>query len=167
MEEVVVTGMGCVSSLGNSPDELWSNLLAGKSGVSNVTRFDTTAYAVHFGSEVKVFDASPYYSERDAKRYSRGIQYAVHAAETALKNAGIDPKAEDVTRAGVMLTSGIGGMDTYYETSVVLGTRGPRRVSPFFIPMSIVNMVPGEVAIRLGWMGPNWAPVSACASSNR
>lgn len=166
MEEVVVTGMGCVSSLGNSPDELWSNLLAGKSGVSNVTRFDTSAYAVHFGSEVKVFDASPYYSERDAKRYSRGIQYGVHAAETALKNAGIDPKAEDVTRAGVMLTSGIGGMDSYYETSVTLGTRGPRRVSPFFIPMSIVNMVPGEVAIRLGWMGPNWAPVSACASSN-
>ncbi len=166
MEEVVVTGMGCVSSLGNSPDELWSNLLAGKSGVSNVTRFDTSAYAVHFGSEVKVFDASPYYSERDAKRYSRSIQYGVHAAETALKNAGIDPKAEDVTRAGVMLTSGIGGMDTYYETSVVLGTRGPRRVSPFFIPMSVVNMVPGEIAIRLGWMGPNWAPVSACASSN-
>ena len=167
MEEVVVTGMGCVSSLGNSPDELWSNLLAGKSGVSNVIRFDTSAYAVHFGSEVKVFDASPYYSERDAKRYSRSIQYAVHAAETALKNAGIeDSHSVDITRAGVMITSGIGGMDTYYETSVALGTRGPRRVSPFFIPMAIVNMVPGEVAIRMGWMGPNWAPVSACASSN-
>lgn len=167
MEEVVITGMGCVSSLGNSPDELWSNLLAGKSGVSNIIRFDTEAFAVHFASEIKIFDASPYYNERDAKRYSRCIQYGVHAAETALKNAGIsDPKSVDITRAGVMITSGIGGMDTYYETSVALGTRGPRRVSPFFIPMSIVNMVPGEVAIRLGWMGPNWAPVSACSSSN-
>ncbi len=167
MEDVVVTGMGCVSSLGNSPDELWTNLLAGKSGVSNIIRFDTSDYGVHFGSEVKVFDASPYYSERDAKRYSRSIQYAVHAAETALKNAGIeDSHSVDITRAGVMITSGIGGMDTYYETSVALGTRGPRRVSPFFIPMAIVNMVPGEVAIRMGWMGPNWAPVSACASSN-
>ncbi len=167
MEDVVVTGMGCVSSLGNSPDELWTNLLAGKSGVSNIIRFDTSDYGVHFGSEVKVFDASPYYSERDAKRYSRSIQYAVHAAETALKNAGIeDSHSVDITRAGVMITSGIGGMDTYYETSVALGTRGPRRVSPFFIPMAIVNMVPGEVAIRVGWMGPNWAPVSACASSN-
>lgn len=167
MEDVVVTGMGCVSSLGNSPDELWTNLLAGKSGVSNIIRFDTSDYGVHFGSEVKIFDASPYYSERDAKRYSRSIQYAVHAAETALKNAGIeDSHSVDITRAGVMITSGIGGMDTYYETSVALGTRGPRRVSPFFIPMAIVNMVPGEVAIRMGWMGPNWAPVSACASSN-
>jgi 3-oxoacyl-[acyl-carrier-protein] synthase II len=167
MEDVVVTGMGCVSSLGNSPDELWTNLLAGKSGVSNIIRFDTSDYGVHFGSEVKVFDASPYYSERDAKRYSRSIQYAVHAAETALKNAGIeDSHSVDITRAGVMIASGIGGMDTYYETSVALGTRGPRRVSPFFIPMAIVNMVPGEVAIRMGWMGPNWAPVSACASSN-
>jgi len=167
MEDVVVTGMGCVSSLGNSPDELWANLLTGKSGVSNIIRFDTSDYGVHFGSEVKVFDASPYYSERDAKRYSRSIQYAVHAAETALKNAGIeDSHSVDITRAGVMITSGIGGMDTYYETSVALGTRGPRRVSPFFIPMAIVNMVPGEVAIRMGWMGPNWAPVSACASSN-
>jgi 3-oxoacyl-[acyl-carrier-protein] synthase II len=135
--------------------------------VSNIVRFDTTDYGVHFGSEVKVFDASPYYSERDAKRYSRSIQYAVHAAETALKNAGIeDSHSVDVTRAGVMITSGIGGMDVYYETSVALGTRGPRRVSPFFIPMAIVNLVPGEVAIRMGWMGPNWAPVSACASSN-
>ncbi|MFA6342998.1 MAG: beta-ketoacyl synthase N-terminal-like domain-containing protein, partial [Fibrobacteraceae bacterium] len=124
MEDVVVTGMGCVSSLGNSPDELWTNLLAGKSGVSNIIRFDTSDYGVHFGSEVKVFDASPYYSERDAKRYSRSIQYAVHAAETALKNAGIeDSHSVDITRAGVMITSGIGGMDTYYETSVALGTR--------------------------------------------
>ncbi len=168
MEEVVVTGMGCVSSLGNNPADLWNNLLAGKSGVSLVDRFDMTNYDVKFGAQVKDFDASPYYSERDASRYARSIQYAVHSVETALKMAGINDSRQDVdiTRAGVMLTSGIGSMDIYYENSVIIGTKGPRRVSPFFIPMSIINMVPGEVSIRLGWMGPNWAPVSACASAN-
>lgn len=166
MEEVVVTGMGCVTPLGNNPNELWTNLLAEKSGISNIIRFNTDAYDVHFAGEIKDFDPSPYFNVRDAKRYSRNIQYVVHSAMTALENAGLDPKSVDPTRAGVILASGMGGMDVYYETSVTLSTRGPGRVSPFFIPMVISNMGSGEVSIRLGWMGPSFTPVSACASSN-
>jgi len=167
MEEVVITGMGCVTSLGNTPDELWNNLLAGKSGVSMIDRFDTEAFTVKFGGQIKNFDASPYYNDRDAARTSRNIQYAVHSADTALKMAGItDSRAIDVTRAGVMIGSGMGGMEIFYESSVALHTKGPRRISPFFVPQAIANMVAGEVGIRLGWMGPNWSPVSACATSN-
>ena len=166
MEEVVVTGMGCVTPLGNNPNELWTNLMAEKSGISNIIRFNTDAYDVHFAGEIKEFDPSPYFNVRDAKRYSRNIQYVVHSAMTALENAGLDPKSVDPTRGGVILASGMGGMDVYYDTSVTLATRGPSRVSPFFIPMVISNMGSGEVSIRLGWMGPSFTPVSACASSN-
>jgi len=168
MEEVVVTGMGCVTDLGNTPDELWNNLLAGNSGIGFIDRFDTEAYPVKFAGQIKEFDASPYYSERDRKRISRNIQYAVHAAETALKMAGIEDSktAVDVARAGIIVGSGMGGMEIFYESSVNLGTKGPRGVSPFFVPQAIANMVAGEIAIRTGWMGPNWSPVSACATSN-
>lgn len=166
MEEVVVTGMGCVTPLGNNPDELWTNLLAEKSGVSKIERFNTDAYDVRFAGEIKAFDPSAYFSVRDAKRYSRNIQYVVHSAMKALENAGLAPDSVDPTRAGVILASGMGGMDVYYETSVTLANRGPSRVSPFFIPMVISNMGSGEVSIRLGWMGPSFTPVSACASSN-
>jgi len=168
MEEVVITGMGCVTDLGNTPDELWNNLLAGKSGIAVIDRFDTEAYPVKFAGQVREFDASPYYSERDCKRISRNIQYAVHAAESALKMAGIEDSktAVDVTRAGIIVGSGMGGMEIYYESSVNLSVKGPRGVSPFFVPQAISNMVAGEIAIRTGWMGPNWSPVSACATSN-
>lgn len=168
MEEVVVTGMGCVTCLGNTPDDLWNNLLSGKSGIGFIDRFDTEPHSVKFAGQIKSFDASPYYSERDRKRISRNIQYAVHSAETALKMAGIqDSKTEiDVKRAGVIIGSGMGGMEMFYESSVNLSQKGPRGVSPFFVPQAIANMVAGEVAIRLGWMGPNWSPVSACATSN-
>ena len=168
MEEIVITGMGCVTDLGNTPGELWNNLLAGKSGIWAIDRFDTEAYSVKFAGQIKEFDASPYYSERDRKRISRSTQYAVHAAETALKMAGIEDSktAVDVTRAGVIVGSGMGGMEIFYESSVNLGTKGPRYVSPFFVPQAIANMVAGEIAIRTGWMGVNWSPVSACATSN-
>lgn len=166
MEEVVVTGMGCVSALGNTPEILWENLLAGKSGVTTITHFDTSAYEVHFAAEVKEFDASPYFSDRDQKRYSRNIQYAVSAASDAVKNSGLNVDSLDKSRAGVILASGMGGMDVYYDTSATLSNKGPRRVSPFFIPMAITNMAAGEVSIRFGFMGPNFTTTSACASSN-
>lgn len=166
MEEVVVTGMGCVSALGNTPEILWENLLAGKSGVTTITHFDTSAYEVHFAAEVKEFDASPYFSDRDQKRYSRNIQYAVSAASDAVKNSGLNVDSLDKSRAGVILASGMGGMDVYYDTSATLANKGPRRVSPFFIPMAITNMAAGEVSIRFGFMGPNFTTTSACASSN-
>ena len=120
MEEVVVTGMGCVSALGNTPEILWENLLAGKSGVTTITHFDTSAYEVHFAAEVKEFDASPYFNDRDQKRYSRNIQYAVSAASDAVKNSGLNVDSLDKSRAGVILASGMGGMDVYYDTSATL-----------------------------------------------
>lgn len=166
MEEIVVTGAGVVSSLGLSPEELWSNLQAGKSGIDMIDRFDTEKYAVRFAGQIRQFDSSPYYSERDAARTARNIQYAVHASETAVKMANLDSKDLDVSRAGVIIGSGMGGMDVFYDNAVALEARGPRRVSPFFVPMAILNMASGEVSIRLGWMGPNWAPVSACATAN-
>lgn len=167
MEEVVITGMGCVTSLGHSPEELWNNLLAGKSGVSLIDRFSTEGFSVKIGGQIRNFDASPYYSERDASRTSRNIQYAMHAAVSALKMAGIeDTRSVDVSRAGVIVGSGMGGMEVFYDSAVALHTKGPRRVSPFFVPQAIANMVAGEIGIRLGWMGANWSPVSACATSN-
>jgi 3-oxoacyl-[acyl-carrier-protein] synthase II len=160
--------MGCVTDLGNTPDELWSNLLAGKSGVGLIDRFNTEAYSVKFAGQIKEFDASPYYSERDRKRISRSIQYAVHSAETALKMAGIEDSktSVDVKRAAILVGSGMGGMEIFYESSANLSAKGPRGVSPFFVPQAIANMVAGEIGIRMGWMGPNWSPVSACATSN-
>ncbi|GBU25631.1 3-oxoacyl-ACP synthase [Fibrobacteria bacterium R8-3-H12] len=163
MEEIVVTGMGCVTDLGNTADDLWNNLLAGKSGIGLIDRFDTEAFSVKFAGQIREFEPP-----RESKRLSRSTQYAVYAAEQALKMAGIeDPKsAVDVKRAAVIVGSGMGGMEIFYQSSVNLGTKGPRQVSPFFVPQAIANMPAGEIAIRTGWMGPNWAPVSACATSN-
>ena len=166
MEEVVITGMGCVSALGNSPDMLWDNLLQGKSGVALIDRFDSSALPIKIAAAVKEFDGSEFFSARDQSRFSKCIQYAVYSAFQALASAGIDPKAEDPSRSGVIIGAGIGGMNCYTENAVTWGTRGPSLVSPFFIPMSITNMPAGEVSNRTGWMGPCFAVVSACATSN-
>ena len=160
MEEVVITGMGCVSALGNTPDMLWDNLLQGKSGVALIDRFDTSACPIKIAAAVREFDGSDFFSARDQSRFSKCIQYAVYSAYKALASAGIDPKAEDPSRSGVIIGAGIGGMNTYTENAVTWGTRGPSRVSPFFIPMSITNMPAGEVSNRTGWMGPCFAVVS-------
>lgn len=166
MEDVVITGMGCVSALGNSPETLWNNLLEGKSGISIIDRFDISEYPIKIAAAVKEFDASEYLNARDQSRLSKCIQYAVFAASEALKDANVDPFNEDPTRAGVIIGSGIGGMQVYSDSVVALDKRGPSRVSPFFIPMSIVNMPAGEVSNRTKWMGPCYAVVSACATSN-
>ena len=160
MEEVVITGMGCVSALGNTPDVLWDNLLQGKSGIATIDRFDVSACPIKIAAAVKEFDGSEFFSARDQSRFSKCIQYAVYSAYKALANAGIDPKAEDPSRSGVIIGAGIGGMNCYTENAVTWGTRGPSRVSPFFIPMSITNMPAGEVSNRTGWMGPCFAVVS-------
>lgn len=165
MENVVVTGMGVVSSLGNSPEELFSNLLAGRSGISLIERFDTEKYSVKFAGEVKDFE-NPYFEPRDMKRTARNIQYQVYSSMEAVKMAGLEDAEIDKTRAGVIVGSGMGGMEIFHDSAVNCDTKGPRRVSPFFVPMAIGNMAAGEVSIRLGYMGPNWAVVSACATAN-
>lgn len=166
MEEVVVTGMGCVSPLGNDPEVLWKNLLAGKSGVSNIERFNTDEYPVHFAGEVKVFDPTPYFTEKELKRYPRNVLYAMHSAMTALEQSGLDLKTVNHSRAGVILASGMGGVDVYYNGSLTLANKGPKYLSPYFMPSVISNLASNFISIRLGWMGPSFATLSACASSN-
>ena len=164
--EVVITGTGIVSPIGNDPESYFANLLAGKSGISNITRFDTTAYPVHFAGEVKEFNGSAYFDAKEIGRTSRYIQYLMHAALTAVERAGLKDAKLDITRAGMILGSGMGGIEIFTENAGLLETKGPKRVSPFFIPMAITNMGSGMVAMRLGWRGPNWSVSSACATGN-
>lgn len=166
VENVVVTGMGCVSSLGNFPDELWRNLLLGKSGVKTIQRFDASSFTSQIAGEIRDFPPSEFCSKRDQSRFSRYVTYAIFAARQAVRDAGIFPANEDPARCGAVIGSSIGGMTHYYDAAVTLSTRGPNRVSPFFIPMAIVNMASGEVCNRLGWMGPSYSVTSACATSN-
>jgi 3-oxoacyl-[acyl-carrier-protein] synthase II len=166
MENVVITGIGLASALGHDIETFWANLLAGKSGVSNIERVDTEKYAVKFGAEIKEYDHSPYFSDRDAKRTSRNIIYGVGASKQALEMAGLNDTNFDPLRAGIIVGSGMGGMEIFHDNSAALANKGPRRVSPFFIPMAIPNMVAGEISIQTGFMGPNWSIVSACATSN-
>lgn len=164
--EVVITGMGLASPLGHTPEAFFANLLEGKSGISTITRFDTSAYAVHFAGEIKEFDGSKYFDAKEIGRTSRFVQYMVHAALSAVDRAGLHDGNTDKARAGMILGSGMGGIEVFTENAALLETKGPKRVSPFFIPMSITNMGSGMVAMRLGWRGPNWSVSSACATGN-
>lgn len=164
--EVVITGMGVVSCLGNTPEAFFENLLAGKSGISNITRFDTEAYPVHFAGEVKEFDPTPYFDAKEIGRTSRFIQYLMHAAVTAVERSGLLQSKLDKNRAGMILGSGMGGIEVFSDNAALLFSKGPKRVSPFFVPMAITNMGTGMVAMRLGWRGPNWSVSSACATGN-
>ena len=165
--DVVITGMGLVSPLGNTPELFFSRLLEGRSGISNIDRFDTSAYTVHFAGEVKEFDGEAHFDAKELGRTSRYIQYLMHAALAAVDNAGFGGGAKlNPERAGMILGSGMGGIEVFTENAGLLVNKGPKRVSPFFIPMSITNMGAGMVAMRLGWRGPNWSVTSACATGN-
>ena len=161
---VLVTGTGVISPLGNSTEVFWDNLLAGKSGAGPITRFDVTAYGTRFACEVKDFSTDGVLDRKEAKRMDRFVQYAVMAAHEALRTSGLDLESTDRTRVGVIIGSGIGGMETFEEQHSNLVHKGPGRVSPFFIPMMIVDMAAGQVSIQFGLKGPNFATVSACAS---
>lgn len=161
---VLVTGTGVISPLGNSTEVFWGNLIAGKSGAGPITRFDVTAYGTRFACEVKDFSFDGVLDRKEAKRMDRFVQYAVMAAHEGLRTSGLDLKSIDRTRIGVIIGSGIGGMETFEEQHSNLVHKGPGRVSPFFIPMMIVDMAAGQVSIQFGLQGPNFATVSACAS---
>lgn len=162
---VVVTGLGLVTPVGNTVGESWAGLLAGKSGAGPITRFDASRHSVRFACEVKGFEPTLYIDRKEAKRYDLFAQYAIAAAHQAVTQAGIDGKAADLNRVGVVMGSGIGGMLTFEENCAAFILKGPDRVSPFFVPMFIPNMAGGLVSMRYGFKGPNFAPVSACASS--
>ncbi len=164
-KRVVVTGIGVVSPLGSTLADLWRNVLAGKSGVAPITRFDTTAFPTKIGAEVKDFDATAYLDKKELRRMDPCETYAIVASEMALADSGLARDTVDPDRAGVVIGSGIGGITTFEQQHSLLEGSGPNRVSPFFIPMMIIDMCAGLVSIRFGFRGPNYATVSACASS--
>ena len=161
---VVVTGTGVVSPIGNDTESFWRRLTAGESGAGPITRFDAAAYATRFACEVKEFTVEGVVERKDAKRMDRFVQFAIVAAHEAVKTSGLDLSAVDRDRIGVVIGSGIGGMETFENQHSALVQRGPDRVSPFFIPMMISDMAAGQVSIQFGLRGPNFCTVSACAS---
>jgi 3-oxoacyl-[acyl-carrier-protein] synthase II len=163
--KVVITGIGAITPLGHDIESNWSALVAGKSGVGPITRFDATKFATRIAAEVKDFDPTKVMDRKDAKRADRFVQLAVAAADEAVKAARLDVSSLDPDRVGVILGSGIGGIDTFEAQHKILLERGPDRVSPFFIPMMISNMASGQVSIHLGAKGPNFTTVSACTSA--
>ena len=159
-----ITGAGVLSPVGNSVEASWKNLLAGVSGAGPITRFDASDYDTRFACEVKEFSFEGVIDRKEAKRMDRFVQFAVVASHEAVRHAGLDLEALDRDRIGVIIGSGIGGMETFEEQHRNLIEKGHKRVSPFFIPMMISDMAAGQVSIGLGLKGPNFATVSACAS---
>ncbi len=163
---VVITGIGAITPLGLSAEEFWKGCLEGRSGISRITHFDPEGFGSQIAAEVKGFDPQNFMDRRDARKMDRFTQFAVAASEMAIKDAEIDFGKEDLTRIGVLIGSGIGGIETFEVQHSVLIEKGPSRVSPFFVPMMIVDMAPGVVSMRYGLKGPNFASVSACASAS-
>lgn len=163
-ERVVITGMGAVTPLGNGVETFWEGLLAGKSGLGAVTRFDAADFPCRIAGEVKAFDPLDFMEKKEARRMDRFVQFAVAAAKMALEDGALNMQNVDPDRVGVYIGSGIGGLDTWEKQHKTLLERGPRRVSPFFIPMMIANMASGHVSILTGAKGPNSAAITACAT---
>ena len=165
---VVVTGLGCISPVGNTVADAWANLLAGKSGIANITRFDASAINCHFAGEVKDLDLDQYISPKDARAMDKFIQYGIAAAMQAVQDSGLATgealSEEEATRIGVVIGSGIGGLPLIEDMHSELLAKGPRRISPFFVPASIINMISGHVSMRFGFKGPNFAVVTACTT---
>jgi 3-oxoacyl-[acyl-carrier-protein] synthase II len=162
----VVTGMGLITPLGNSLDEYFQNLLDGKSGISLVTKFDISEYPTKIAAEIKDFDPSKFLDKKEVRRLDLSEQYAVAASQMALDHSGLNLDNVDRDRAGVVIGSGIGGITTFEKQHELLLKSGPGRISPFFIPMMIIDMCAGLVSMRFDFRGPNYGTVSACASSS-
>ncbi|CAN4270762.1 FabB 3-oxoacyl-(acyl-carrier-protein) synthase [Methylophilaceae bacterium] len=161
---VVVTGLGVVSPVGIGVNTAWTNLVAGKSGISKITKFDTTAFASTIAGEVKDFNAEDFISAKDARRMDTFIQYGLAAGIEAFKDSGIEVTEENAERIGVSIGSGIGGIQLIEDTDVLYKESGPRKISPFFIPGTIINMISGNLSIIFGLKGPNVAIVTACTT---
>ena len=165
---VVVTGLGCISPVGNTVGEAWANLLAGQSGIDLITKFAASNFSCKIAGEVKGFDVEKYMSAKDARSMDTFIHYGIAAAEQAVLDAGLhtgEALSEDLaTRIACVIGSGIGGLPLIENTHAELAARGPRRITPFFVPASIINMVAGHVSMRFGFKGPNLSIVTACTT---
>ena len=162
---VVVTGMGLICALGQTSTEVWQNLIAGKSGVGKITRFDSTQFACQIAAEVKDFDPLKFIEKKEVKKMGRFIHFAMAAADEAMTMSGLKITPENATRVGVHIGSGVGGFDVIEREHAELLKGGPRKISPFFIPAAIVNLAAGHVSIRYGAKGPNEATATACTTS--
>ncbi|MFN4360285.1 MAG: beta-ketoacyl-ACP synthase II [Hylemonella sp.] len=165
---VVVTGLGCISPVGNTVAESWASLLAGRSGIDLITKFDASAFACKFAGEVKGFELDKYIGAKEARTMDTFIHYGIAAAMQAVEDAGLKTgealSEEQAVRIGCLIGSGIGGLPLIEETHAEYASRGPRRISPFFVPASIINMISGHVSMRYGFKGPNLAIVTACTT---
>ncbi|WP_265950303.1 beta-ketoacyl-ACP synthase II [Dechloromonas sp. A34] len=162
---VVITGLGLVSPVGNTVEEAWQNILAGRSGIANITKFDTSTFPVRFAGEVKNFDITSYISAKDARRMDDFIHFGLAAGIQAVRDAGLDKEnVVDLERVGVAIGSGIGGLPLIEATKDEYAAGGVRKVSPFFVPGSIINMISGNLSIEYGFKGPNIALVTACTT---
>ncbi len=162
---VVITGLGIISPVGNTVEQAWSNILAGKSGISRVTRFDPSAFSSQIAGEVKGFDVTEYISAKEARRMDIFIHYGLAAGVQAIKDSGIVVTPENAERIGVNIGSGIGGLPMIEDTHNTYLEGGPRKISPFFIPGTIINMISGNLSIMFGLKGPNLAMVTACTTA--
>ena len=165
---VVVTGMGCISPVGNTVAENWANLLAGQSGIGLITKFDATAFSCQIAGEVKAFQISDYIAEKEGRHMDTFIHYGMAAACQAVADSGLPMgdalSEEQAVRIGCVIGSGIGGLPLIEDTKVKLLAKGPRRITPFFVPGSIINMIAGHVSMKFGFKGPNIAIVTACTT---
>jgi 3-oxoacyl-[acyl-carrier-protein] synthase II len=162
---VAITGLGIVSPVGNTVDEAWGNIVAGRSGITRITRFDASPFASQIAGEVKGFDVTKYLSPKEARRMDLFIHYGMAAAIQAIQDAGIEVTEENAERIGVNIGSGIGGLPLIESTYTEMLASGPRKISPFFIPAAIINMVAGNLSIMYGFKGPNLAMVTACTTA--
>lgn len=162
---VVVTGLGILSPVGNTVESAWQAILNGKSGIDYIRHFDTSAYTTHFAGLVKDFDVSQYFAVKDANRMDLFIQYGIAAGVQAMRDSGLEITEEIAERAGVIVGSGIGGLQSIEDCTVTIAEKGPRRISPFFVPGSIINMISGNLSIMYGLKGANVAVTTACATA--
>lgn len=161
---IVVTGMGLICPVGLSVQESWKNLLAGKSGIAPIESYDVSEYPTRFGGEIKGFNAENYLPKKDVRKLDPFVHYGAAATQEALKDSGFEITEENTERVGICLGSGMGGVTTIFDNCVALENQGVRRVSPFFIPTAIINILSGYLSMQLGIKGPNLAPVSACTT---
>ncbi|MGA2549833.1 MAG: beta-ketoacyl-ACP synthase II [Burkholderiaceae bacterium] len=161
---VVITGLGIISPVGNSVAQAWENLVAGRSGIDRITRFDASIFNCQIAGEVKGFQVEEYVSAKEARHMDTFIHYGMAAGIQAMRDSGLDLGKEDLERFGVVVGSGIGGLPMIEETNLDLTQRGPRKISPFFVPASIINMISGQLSIHYGLQGPSFAIVSACTT---
>ncbi|SFI26960.1 3-oxoacyl-[acyl-carrier-protein] synthase II [Collimonas sp. OK307] len=161
---VVITGLGCISPVGNTIADAWNAIISGKSGIAAITKFDATAFSTRFAGEVKGFNIEDYIPAKEARHMDTFIHYGMAAGMQAMQDSGLEVTETNAERIGVIIGSGIGGLPLIEETHAELTARGPRRISPFFIPASIINMISGNLSIKYGLKGPNLAIVTACTT---